>query len=238
MRLGPLARKLERTPTEIIEFLSSKSIVIDEGVNSKLEQAHIALILQQYAPELRADFFQNEDETTAGLPATTPVEEPGTGGNASPEPAPDVEEPSQPEAGEVIRAPKVELAGLKVLGKIDLPEPKKKTETPQENETSAEPPKEFKRERRNQNFKKSGRPAKNPVAMQREQEALEAQRKREEELKLQKERRTQNYLKKVKPHQPTKAAKLIREEAVQLSSAELKERPKTWWGKLVHWFTS
>ena len=143
-----------------------------------------------------------------------------------------------PERIEVIKAQKVELSGLKVLGKIDLPDTKKKqSETPQEN-SETEQPREFNREKRSPSYKKTQRPQKNPIALQREREALAAQKKREEELQLQKEKRTQNYLKKVKPHQPTKAAKLIREEAEEMSAAELAEPPKTLWGKFIRWLTT
>ena len=139
---------------------------------------------------------------------------------------------------EVIKASKIELSGLKVLGKIDLPDSKKKqSETLQEN-SETEQPREFNREKRRPSYNKNQRPQKNPIALQREREALAAQKKREEELQLQKEKRTQNYLKKVKPHQPTKAAKLIREEAEEMSAAELAEPPKTLWGKFVRWLTT
>lgn len=238
MRLGQLARKLERTPAEIIEFLASKNVRIDEGVNSKLDSSHIALLLQEYAPGTQAENIQIVDDTSIEIPASTPSSEVGESKeNVSQESTPEVEA-SQGEQGDVIRAPKVELAGLKVLGKIDLPEPKKKQpEAPQEN-AETQPAREIKRDRRNQDFKKSKRPSKNPVALQREQEAQAAKRKHEEDLRLQKERRTQNYLKRVKSHQPTKAARLVKEEAEQLSAKELEESPKTWWGKFVKWFTT
>ena len=140
-----------------------------------------------------------------------------------------------PDRIEVIKAPKVELSGLKVLGKIDLPDTKKKqAEAPQEN-SETEQPREFNRERKSPGYKKTQRPPKNPIALQREREALAAQQKREEELQLKKEKRTQNYLKKVKSHQPTKAAKLHREEAEEMSAAELAEPPKTLWRKFIRW---
>ena len=237
MRLGQLARKLERTPAEILEFLASKNIVIEEGVNSKLEESHITLVLQQYAPALRADIIEQEDDLTAGLPAAAGSQPESIQEEEGLEPARNADI-SEPEQSDIIRVPKVELAGLKVLGKIDLPEPKKKQPETAEEATESDPPKEFKKEKRPQHYKITKGPAKNPIAIQREQEALAAKRKHEEELRQQKERRTQNYLKRVKAHQPTKAAKLIKEEAEQMSPAELQERPKTWWGKLVRWFTS
>jgi len=250
MRLGQLARKLERSPTEIIEFLASKNIHIDDGVNNKLEASHLTLVLQQYAPtELQAQIVEDADDLAVELPPDASAKEEATlQETPSQEPIAEVDQLT-PEQSDVIRAPKVELAGLKVLGKIELPDPRKKTaETPQENSGDEPPsgekassgeelPKEFKKDRRNENFRKPKRIAKNPIALQREQEALAEKQKREEELRIQKERRTQNYLTKVKAHQPTKAARLIKEDAEQLSPGELEERPKTWLGKLLRWFT-
>jgi len=235
MRLGQLARKLERTPTEIIEFLGTTGIAIDEGVNIKLDVSQVAVVLDHFAPHLNVGSINEPDEPAAESVISERVEEVQAENLVQDNP-PDAD-PSQPEPGDVIRAPKVELAGLKVLGKIDLPEPKKKQPDQAPETAGTETPRELRKERRNQNANRSNRPAKNPIALKREQEALVAQQKREEELKLQKERRTQNYLKKVKSHQPTKAAKIIKEDAEQLSAAELKEKPKTWWGKLKRWFT-
>jgi hypothetical protein len=145
----------------------------------------------------------------------------------------------QPEESEVIKAPKIELSGLKIIGKIDLPEPKKKPEETAESVSSDnEQPKEESREKRNVRSSRPQRPRQNPISLQREQEALEAQRKREEELQRQKERRTQNYLKKVKAPQPTKAVKFVKEKTEQMTAAELAEPPKTLWGKFMKWLTT
>ena len=235
MRLGQLARKLDLRPAEIIEFLATKNIVIEDDVNAKVEDNYVTLVFRQFAPDVETENSPPIDIAAAGT-SHEPIgdvnemdEKPVASSPAS---------ESIPERIEVIKAPKVELSGLKVLGKIDLPDTKKKhSETSQEN-SETEQPQEVNREKRSQAHKKNQRPPKNPIALQREREALAAQKKREEELQLQKERRTQNYLKKVKPHQPTKAAKLIREESVEMSAAELAEPPKTLWGKFVRWLTN
>lgn len=234
MRLGQLARKLELRPAEIVEFLATKSILIEDDVNAKIEENYVALVFRQFAPDQEVENIPDADisaQDDVQNDVTTP-DETGT-------PAETSGNELQLERNEVIKAAKVELSGLKVLGKIDLPEIKKKqTDTPQENAEPERPPQEFKGEKRSQNYRKTQRPAKNPIALQREREALMAQKKREEELQLKKEKRTQNYLKKVKAHQPTKAAKLIREEAEEMSAAELAEPPKTLWGKFVRWLTT
>jgi len=232
MRLGQLARKLELRPAEIIEFLATKNIVIEDDANAKVDDNYVALVFRQFAPDMET---ANTPEVEAA-PATTP-EELIAEVNVEDETPPPLSPPSEsvPEQIEVIKAPKIELSGLKVLGKIDLPDPKKKqTEEPSEN-SETEQPRDFNREKKSQRYNKTPRPQKNPIALQREREALAEQKKREEELQLKKEKRTQNYLKKVKAHQPTKPAKLHREEAEEMSAAELAEPPKTLWGKFVKW---
>lgn len=235
MRLGQLARKLELRPAEIIEFLAAKNIVIEDDANAKLEDNYAALIFQQFAPNMEAENTPEED----GAPVSTP-DEPIVEVNVVDESQAALSRASESvsERIEVIKAPKVELSGLKIVGKIDLPETKKKqAEAPQEN-SETEQGKQFNRDKKSSNYRKTQRPQKNPIALQREREALAAQKKKEEELQLKKEKRTQNYLKKVKAHQPTKAVKLIREEAEEMTADELAEPPKTLWGKFIKWLTT
>ena len=237
MRLGQLARKLDLRPIEIVEFLATMNIRIEEGTNTKIEDAHATLALHHFAPHLLQDDTPDDEIQTVATDVE-PVEPAIVSLENTAFPLENTETETPPVPPEVIKAPKVELSGLKVLGKIELPEPKKKQpETSEENVTD-EPPNEFKKEKRNQDFKSRRRPAKNPIALQREQEGYAEQKKREEEIRLQKERRTQNYLKKVKAHQPTKAARLITEQTEEMSAAELAEPPKTWWGKFKRWLTT
>lgn len=172
------------------------------------------------------------------------------------------------ELPDVIKAPKVSLAGLKVLGKIELPEPKKKEAAAPENTTAGAPgepespavvpqqPQERRprrerdgrdgdrrdgkdadgqRSRRGDN-RRGDKPRKNPVALQREREAYEAQLKREAQAKAEKERRTQHYHNRVKSV-PTKPARLIREQTEEITDDHT-STPKTWIGKFWKWFRS
>jgi hypothetical protein len=171
------------------------------------------------------------------------------------EPVPAVEEISNVEEGasdnkvEVIKAPKVELAGLKVLGKIELPEKKKKeppvveTTTDEATASTTEQSSSPRRSPRDRNPRHQGsrnnREAsrKNPIAVKREQEEAEAERRREEQAKVEKERRTQHYLSKVKSV-PTKPARLNREDVVELRADHQSKTPTTWLGKFWKWFRS
>jgi hypothetical protein len=237
MRLGQLARKLELRPTEIVEFLAKRNIFIEDGTNTKLDAAHASLAIQYFAPDSKIEDYPDTDSNTIDLA----VNEASAHVNAeSVTPALDESNHETPrQESEVIKAPKIELSGLKVLGKIELPEVKKKpTEVQAEPADDVQKSKQSPQEKRKEYVRKQQRPAKNPIALQREQEALEAKKKREEEIRLQKEKRTQNYLKKVKTQQPTKAARIIKEEAEEMSADELVEPPKTLWGKFLRWLTT
>jgi hypothetical protein len=256
MRLGQLARKLAVKPAEIVEFLLTKQIQAEEGINTRLEDDHISLIIQHFAPSMTLEtvvaepVVQDEPAVIESLPAPEPV-------IAESEPVVEVDTTvgqSEEEKIALIKASKVELPGLKVLGKIELPDPAKKKPAQPEGEgteaAAADPSpveesaveKKTSRPERKRNTpprteRKDQRPRKNPVALQREREEQEAAKKREEEAELAKQRKTQHYLKKVKVSGPTKSAKLYNEPVVELSD-DMVTPPKTWLGKFFRWFKS
>jgi hypothetical protein len=271
MRVGQLARKLGISPTELINFLTSAGIQTQEASNTKLSADHLQVAIRHFDPTgkleaaLQEDNKQeenkqeenkqeeiNEEIVVAGDPlfaAQESLVEPEQPMESAPvvEGTSDVESEVSDNKIEVIKAPKVELAGLKVLGKIELPEKKKKEPPVVENtddaaastvEQSPSPRREPRlrnpRHQGSRNSREASR--KNPIALKREQEAAEAERKREEQAKFEKERRTQHYLSKVKSV-PTKPARLIREDVVELH-ADQSKTPTTWLGKFWRWFRS
>jgi hypothetical protein len=249
MRLGQLARKLALRPAEIIGFLAKNSIQIEEGSNTRIEDDHVSLIMNYFAPERMAEMTA---ELAAEKNSSIPEIEVG------PEPVKEVKvEDIQPliadvpsvnpeSVVELIKAPKVELSGLKVLGKIELPEPKKKepqqiesittddTVVPIEEQKKPESRKPFvpRKERSEQ------RPVKNPIALQREREALEAEKKRRANAEREKEKRTQNYLKKIKTPAPTKSVSLVKEQVEVMVQEEKRTPPKTWFGRFMRWMNT
>lgn len=264
MRVGQLARKLGISPTELINFLASAGIQTAEASNTKLAADQLQVAIKHFDPagtlestwkvQSRQEEIPEEVAVVPEDSATTediiPVDiEPAVEAAPTADQTESVENTVVEEKIDVIKAPKVELAGLKVLGKIELPE-KKKKEPPVENvsadtETStpsAEQTRQPRRDTRNRNPRHQGsrndREAsrKNPITLKREQEAAEAERKRREEAKLEKERRTQHYLSKVKSV-PTKPARLIEEDVVELH-ADQSKTPTTWLGKFWKWFRS
>lgn len=262
MRLGQLARKIAIAPSDIVEFLGGRNIQTEEGTNTKLSDDEVRLITENLAPEKLASLFhQNTPQEEKSIDVTpVPVEEPApvietanvVEAAEAPAPVPITSlEPTSTEKPDVIKAPKVELAGLKVLGKIELPQPKKKEVLPEENtETLPEVPatdepqrdvrprKENRKEHVRPKDRRENKPRKNPIAFKREQEVREAEEKRREEAKQKKEQRTNYYLERVKASAPTKPARLYNEPVLEMKDHQTKKEPKTWLGKFWKWYRS
>ncbi len=251
MRLGQLARKLAIRPSEIAEFLASKHIQIEEGSNTRLEDDHVAMIMKEFAlsanAELAAELDFNEDPDDGDsrlLETKTDEKERYSDEKLIAEissPAGSVQE----EKPAVIKAAKVELPGLKVVGKIDFPEPKKKEPSADAAPPEEQPPaREEEKKRRWEDRKTSlsrkersvPRETKNPIALQREREAMEAEKKRGADAELEKEKRTQHYLRKVKVSSPTKKVRMVDEPIMEMSA--IPDEPKSLLGRFVKWLTT
>jgi hypothetical protein len=279
MRLGQLARKLAVRPTEIAEFLSRENIQLEASSNTRIEDDQVIHLVKHFAPDMvetiKAELTKEEitvieedkvevaPEMEAPVSVTESLPEPEV---ISPQPEettvnravlPEpvlVEETNAVIADEeVIRAPKIELPGLKVLGKIEIPEPKKKEAEPAAEEVQSDsevkqdvaPEKEVTRSRerrqpqeRRKEFKRNDdqRNRRNPIAVQREREAEEARQKKEEAARLEKERRTLHYMKKVKVVTPVKVNTFIDEPAE--TKADREETPTSFWGRFKKWLKS
>jgi hypothetical protein len=237
MRLGQLSRKLGISTTEIINFLASKNIAIGEDSNSKIEEEPTAWVIKKYAPELLEIPTTPEEKPQpielVEMPVTTEVAESVVVLSAMNE-QPTSELESLPE---VIKAPKIELSGLKVLGKIEIPE-KKKKETSVEDILLEKPivevEKKVRTDRRPSQRDYEEVPRKNPVTLQREREEREAEKRRKEQLLRAKEKKSQHYQNKVKVQVATKRIKMI-EEPLEKIDAPAEVTPTTWWGKFKKW---
>lgn len=229
MRLGQLSRKLGVSTPEIIQFLASKQITISEDSNAKIEDVHAHWVTEKFAPHLIASVEEvmAEEKKEVAIPVeTTPVIE-------TPSTEVTIEEPALPE---LIKAPKIELAGLKVLGKIEIPEKKKKTEENTEARTE-ERERKPRSERTRPQREYQERPRKNPVALQREREQREAEQKRKELLAKEKEKKTNHYYNRVKPVVPTKKVRK-EEELIEVADIPVEKMPTTLWGKFMRWLNT
>ncbi len=237
MRLGQLARKLDISPTEIERYLYSNGTFIESGSNSKLEDAAVHRVIVHFAPhlmaevnrELEAEHAEEQAQSTPVAPAEQAeqaVSETITAPHAETTPATLEEKP------EVIKAPKIELQGLKVLGKIELPEPKKKPEPVRE-----ERPRDRQRVERRED--RGDRPWVNKLEQQRQREAREAEARKKEEARQRKELRALAYYNR-QSKGPGKGKTRHREAAEDTAPqqpARKTEPPRTFFGKVWRWLT-
>src|SRR5688572_23426783 len=205
MRLGQLARKLSLRPAQIVEFLALNNVQIVDNSNTRIEDNHTELVINHFAPGTFQQMSESIDEPEEIIPVEKelPIVEVETQTETS--------ESHVNEESEVIRVPKIELSGLKVLGKIELPEPKKKepveeqvenVNTPSvEEKPSTEQKPRLQRPKGKKTHVKRDRPQgewKNPLEQKREREAREAQEKKRMEIEREKEKRKKHYQQKVK----------------------------------------
>jgi hypothetical protein len=225
MRLGQLARQLTVKTDDIVNFLGKHNISLDNGNNTRIDDVHVEMILQHFAPgneSIKQQIIQEPEVTEPELEAQTVAEE-------------SVAAPStETEIPELIKAPKIELPGLRVLGKIELPE-KKKPEPEKEPAPEQEPRQNIPPRRPARNY--PTRTQKNPITQAREREDRERREKLDEQREKEKQRRTEFYKKRLKPQPPTKAVRLHREEFAEMPGQE-EERPKTWWGRFKRWLNT
>ena len=256
MRLGQLARKISIRQADMVDLLAKSGISIANESNARLEEEHVHAILQHFAPS----FLEEKIEAVDLIPETAHHhEEPIALSNVVDEEVIEtviqevetvLSEEQKEEKIEVIKAPKVDLPGLKVLGKIELPELKKKEVLPSEEgekvevpitntETSPNPRVQRARNVQDNRRERTNRSSVNPIALQREREARTAEEKRKADAIKEKEKRTEYYLNRVKTNVPTKAARLY-SEAVDEYKDKVSKRdaPKSLLGKFFRWLRS
>ncbi|UII31288.1 hypothetical protein LVD17_23635 [Fulvivirga ulvae] len=229
MRLVQLSRKLGITQSEIIKFLSKKGILNIEGSNAKIDDRALAVVMEHFgkssditienadedsaekpvqvkAVETKKTYHQEDKQTAIASDKQETEEIVQAEANLPDEkPAQKLAENRAPEPGEVevIRAKKIKLEGIKVLGKIDLPEPvkKEKDEAPEKSITERKT-----RQKRNTgetNSKKNYRKPKRQETFEQRQkrQEREAQRKKKEREKKLKKKKKEYYEQLVKSEQ-------------------------------------
>jgi hypothetical protein len=243
MRLGQLARKLSLRPSQLVDFLAENNIQTEEGSNTRLADEHTQLIVQHFAPESLEEIMKPALKE-APEPVSV-IEEP-----ALAEPVQNVEEtvvvsedmPADEQSEpEVIRVQKIELSGLKVLGKIELPEPKKKEPKPEEEVTGEELQKPERRtptKSKHPRRERDQRTWRNPLDVQRQREAQEIDERRKAELEREKEKRKHHYQHKVKQVKQPKRSKPAKETITIKKPVDTRPKPKTLLGKFLRWWTT
>jgi len=200
MRLGQAARTFETTTDKLVKLLAENFREVNDHPNIKLTEEEVLFIEEQFQPKTEIA----QDET---LVAPREEEAPKLEQQESSEVkevAPEFIESLRPQVFslekdftektqdlEQYKAEKPELDGLKVLGKIDLPEPKPKAE-----KEDAKKERDTRKERRQP--RKERQPRQNQAVEQRKKEQRIAMRKKYEAVKRAKELKKKHYEENIK----------------------------------------
>jgi hypothetical protein len=225
MRIGQLARHLNISPGELRDFIHNQGFTFDPDTNARLDENEIKAVLNHFAPG-KADTLET---LIAGQQDQEQI--PGPEESHEQSAADSSEAPI-----ETIRAPKVELQGLRVVGKIELPEPKKKQPDSSDPlpESAEHKPEVFRRR-----DPKPNRPWINPLEKKRLREAREAEEEKRRNLARQKELRTAAYLSRQIKIKNTGTAKIKIEKPAAMPEQRVKKpRPESFLGRVWHWLTN
>lgn len=242
MRLTSLARKIQITPSKLVAFLEQNKIEIDNGINTRLDDEVIAMVMKHYnleAPKMESNPDESELEKadTSNYEPEIPIDD-NIEENVHPQlekVSNDFESPNEadvsidqellqvkeaePKIGTVddleeglvkdidlIKAKKIKLEGIKVIGKIELPEkPKKEVpaqdETDAETDTKNEESKSPKRKNQQKHQKDQKRGKRSGLTISYEEKLKREERIKRRQLKLkmneEKARKRDHYLKNV-----------------------------------------
>ncbi|WP_421895354.1 hypothetical protein [Marinoscillum sp.] len=278
MRLGQLSRQLNLDTTDIVNFLAENNIEVKDHPNVKLDENAEQMVLEKFAEskpkepverieaseqlsvdnepvEISSDALLEEpgdlmekeliDELTVDIPEVEPEE------SANIEEAADSEEetPESEEEIEVIKAPKIELPGLKVVGKIDLPEPKApKPEADQEPKEEEEKEESIPKVRLVHHSKRNSRPRLTPEQLEekrlrnrkaKEKRIREAEeRARAREIQRLKDIKAEHYKKKLAKPGAKATANKKKASAKPKQSTKQKPQPKSLLGKFWRWLNT
>jgi hypothetical protein len=236
MRLGQIAKKLGVRPSEVVALLKERNLPVAEGSNNRLKEEQVRLVMDHWSTPDDTLFSRpemaTEEETRVEEPLETAVPDSTISGAAENPELPAVTSEKVEPSVEVIRAPKVELSGLKVIGKIELPEIRKKEKVKPKSEHTERNSKAGDRSHR-----KGTNPRKNPIALQRERDQREAREKRIQQEAQAKELRTQRYLEKRNAAAPAKASKK-RKRTETTENGPQEPIPTTWLGRFWKWYRS
>lgn len=220
--------KASHSETPLVESETSDSDNVDAlEVETELKEQEVSppktKFTESFAEIALPHELEDSEEHHEGTPHDTEVEydavEEPSESNVPVEIDPEIESSAEraayDESIEVIKPQKVTLPGLKVKGKIDLPEPKVKSEENLEEEKPLDPDAIItttgpKRERRRKPKNKRGRKYDkdyNPIEAERKRKAREEKKKKEQAERLKKKAKTRHYQRTVTTTQPITAKK-------------------------------
>lgn len=280
MRLGQLARQLEITPGEIVNYFTQQGIEINPHPNSKLDETLEQEVLKHFQlqneasvaipepPEnqevaaeiqpamlLTVELQSTSPATTEELPDTAVEMEMGEHPESEDVSIAYAEEPEAeraesrdaPDEPEVIKAPKIALRGLKVVGKIELPEEPRKKPAAEREESEQDAPKNPKenhsrviRHHRNNGRKKLTEEERETIRLKNKQEkAKRLQREAEKQKRLEEQRlkaqKTAHYQEKIAR---TKQASKKKKKSQPAAFSDPRPQPKTILGRFWCWLNT
>lgn len=286
MRLGQLSRKLQVKTAEIIDLLQSEyDVAINNHPNSKVPEELVAHLEDRFKKEIvlespaQLEASAIEDyEVIVEIPKTeTPndseiqelkeeeLEEVMIIENTPNNNDNDIvdEEAELNIVDGIIKAPKIEFAGVKVVGKIELPEKKvevvdeieeiETTEIPIENnelDISEQPQTESIEEVtetpvKEEKLQPSPKPAQRKTRPRRQEKILltpeeerriklkEAQKKKLEAQKEKKQKRRETYSLELKPSKNNTSPQ--KQKKAKPKKAPKKKKPTSLWGRFIYW---
>lgn len=236
MRLAQLARKLKIKPTEIISFVSDRfDYTINSTPNSIVPKEYLNPIVEHFILGVQA----KEEKIEAKPQVQTKVETISTiEGKETQETKINLEDG-------VIRTPKIEVPGVKVVGKIELPSKPEIQEEETKEKTTIEESKEEQSSTSKRNSKKPKKRERKEVnyeekrKLERQQHLTEIKRKKE----LEKKKRKAHYETLMKEKQanfkPKKKKTTTKTKQIQLRrKMEEENKPTSLWGKFIYWLNN
>ena len=240
MRLGQLARKLEVESSAIVKILKENFREVNNHPNVKIEDEELEFLTKHFTP-VQAQVVQETEvshEPEISKEESTTLEAPEIK-----EDTPAFIESLRPKVItleeefnakkkelESFKAEKPELEGLKVIGKIDLPEPKPKApKEPKESDKSKGTRTINERSARQRNQKKGKRnDIRNPVETARKRAEFKSKKEKEEQLKKLKEQKKKHYEENVKAKVSEKSKrkkkkKFVEQQSVQTNNSNQKK---------------
>lgn len=246
MRVSQLARRLNILPADVLAALPEGSVEAAGTHNARLSDTQVEEVVRFFRPDNWQELLNEMKETPAEEPAeashagepaksgpvaadgqTNPLAGPAISGVAP------VQEFSPLPETEVIRAPKVELPGLRIVGKIPLPEKKPRQNIP-EQKPGPTPRKG------QQGRSQKHRQAKNPVALERERALREADRLRKQRAEQEKKKKTERYLRKIAEQKALQVQRMRTKtkeggKPTEVSTSLPVYTKSSWWQRFKKW---
>lgn len=206
MRLGQLSRQLEVSSDQIVKLLSAEFREVNNHPNIKLTEDELEFVMNHFKPVVEEVTTASEAEDDVLADVAPEIE---SAPEETPESAPEFVEElrpqvitleeefnSQKEDLESFKAEKPNLEGLKVVGKIELPDPVIKEQKPKEEAEDKDS--DSRNSRRRERQRRSNRNGVNRATAERQKAERLAKKEKYEREQRQKELKKKHYEETVK----------------------------------------